>query len=348
MGIESNFIAAKIIRHTPDFAAPIPNISTAYEFNFVQQTYGTKDWQQRRKFPLVGFGFTYTHYGNDAVLGNVYGVYPILQLPLIRGKKIEWTIRLGVGMGYATKHYQLAPDWDTLNNAISTHINNFSTFSTDIRYHINDHFDIQAGLNFSHVSNASFKRPNLGINTYGAHIGIRYFPFSARPEKIYRDLPKLRNRMLFQARLGVAFNQITNNGPAYPGYPIYLASAYVSRRWLSKNKMFAGIDYSYHSNIFAMLRTDALSATEAKAESWKSAFFIGNEFLFGRVGITLQVGYYIKQAAIKLDPYYEKLGGNLYFIQKENGALKELFVSALLKAHGTTAELAEFGIGFGF
>lgn len=346
MGMESNFIAGKILKHSPKFKAPIPDLSTAYEFNFVQQTYGTKDWQQRRKFPLVGFGFAYTHYGNDSVLGNVYGIYPILQLPLVRGKKIEWTLRLGFGLGYATKHFSRIPDWDTLNTAISSHVNNYSTISTDLRYHINDHFDLQAGLNFSHVSNAALMQPNLGINMYGAHIGIRYFPVSAHPKKIYKDLPKLSNRWLFQGRVGIAFNQAGyTDGPMYP---IYLASAYVSRRWLSKNKMFAGIDYSYHSNVYAFLRNNVIYTGDEKSKSWKSAVFVGNEFLFGHVGIMLQVGYYIKQAELKLDPYYEKIGGNLYLVQREKGPLKELCLSALLKVHQTQAELAEVGIGFGF
>jgi hypothetical protein len=62
----------------------------------------------------------------------------------------------------------------------------------------------------------------------------------------------------------------------------------------------------------------------------------------------MQVGVYIKNAALKMDPYYEKLGGNLYLVQKEKGALKELYTSVLLKTHKAQAELVEVGVGFGF
>jgi hypothetical protein len=345
-GLESNFIVGKVFKHTPKFRAPIPDVSTATEFNFVQQTYGRKDWHQRRHFPLVGFGFAYTNYGIDSIYGKCYSIYPTLQLPIVRGKHFEWTLRMGYGLGYITRHYERTPGWDTLNNAISSHINNYTTISTDLRYHINQHWDVQLGGNFTHVSNAALKQPNLGVNMYGAHVGLRYYPVSSRPQKLVRDLPPLKNRWLAQVRLSMAFNEMgTTDGPIYP---VYLASAYVSRRWLSKNKMFAGLDYSYHTKIAAFLENNEIYPGDAKAHAWKSAVFAGNEFLFGRVGILLQLGYYLRAGELSETKYYEKLGGNLYLVQKEHGPIKELCVSALLKAHKTEAELAEIGLGFGF
>lgn len=344
--IESNIVAGKVFKHTPKFRAPIPDLTTAYDLCFLQQTYGKKEWQQRRKYPLVGFGFTYTVYGIDAIYGRCIGMYPVLQLPIVRGNRMEWTLRAGFGLGYVSKHYERVPGWDTLNNAISSHINNFTTFSTDLRYHINTHWDVQLGANFSHISNAALKQPNLGINTYGAHMGVRYYPVTAQPQRMMRKLQPLSNRWLAQARVSMAFNEMgTTDGPLYP---VYIASAYVSRRWRSKNKMFAGIDYSYHRKIEAFLKNNEIFPGEEKAHSWKSAVFAGNEFLFGRVGVLLQAGYYIKDAALSIAPYYEKLGGNFYIIQKEQGPVKEMCISVLLKAHKTEAELAELGIGFGF
>ena len=74
---------------------------------------------------------------------------------------------------------------------------------------------------------------------------------------------------------------------------------------------------------------------------------IGNEFLLGRVGIMLQIGVYLKEGALPVDKYYEKLGCNFYVVQRETGPIKELFLSILLKTHKTQAELAEVGLGIG-
>lgn len=344
VGIEANMMGGKVFKHSTKFFGPVPRMSGAFELAVFQQTDGRKPWQQRRKYPVWGVGITYTDYGLDSIYGKCIGIYPTFQLPLVRCKKLEWTLRFGLGLGYVTKRYSFAPDYDTLNNAISSHINNFTLFTSDLRYHIDKHWDVQVGGNFSHISNAAFRQPNLGVNMYGAHIGLRYFPVTAAPERTLRLLPPLRNRWLVHARLGLAMNGGGNGGG--PMYPVYLASLYTSKRYAGKNKAFAGVDYSYHSNVYAFLKNNELVPGEERAHSWKSAVFIGHEWLMGRGAFVLQAGVYLHEAALRLDPYYQKLGYNYYLIRREEGPIKELFLSALLKTHLTQAELAEFGVGF--
>lgn len=346
VGIESNILAGKIFRHSPKFPTQLPKAVTGIELNAVFQTRGTKDWQQRRKYPVVGFGAMYTNYGIDSIYGQCISIYPNLEIPLLRFKKLEWTVKAAFGLGYMTRKFSRFPDFDTLNTAIGSNFNNFSLFATDIRYRLNEHIDIQVGGNFTHVSNAAFRTPNLGINAYGAHIGVRYFPTTAQPNKIKKELTPLKNRWLVQARLGFSGRQeFTPDGPMYP---VYLVTAFVSKRYHSKNKVLLGLDYSYHSNMYAFLRNNQIHEGEERAYSWKSAVIVGNEFLYGRVGILFQLGFYIKQYALPEDFFYQKLGGNYYLLQKEEGILKELSASILLKTHKFSAELVEVGIGVGF
>jgi hypothetical protein len=234
-----------------------------------------------------------------------------------------------------------------MNNAIGSYVNDYATFMTDLRYHINKHWDVQVGANFSHISNVSYKQPNLGINLYGAHFGIRYFPTTSEPKKIKHELKPLSNRWLAQFRLSMAYTG--SNAPLGPAYPIYLASVYASKRWISKNKVFGGLDYSYHTNIYSfLLNNNFVAAGTEASRSYKVAVFAGNEFMLGRLGVVLQVGYYLKQAYQIQGLYYQKLGGNLYLVQKEKGPIKELFICGYLKTHISVAELAEFGFGMGF
>lgn len=138
------------------------------------------------------------------------------------------------------------------------------------------------------------------------------------------------------------------SAPDGPLYPVYLASVYASKRYMSKNKAFAGLDYSYHENIYAFLRNNEIVEGREKEHSKAVSLFVGNEFLFGRVGIHLQAGYYLKRVNTIQNKMYQKLGANVYLLQREEGLLKELFASILLKTHFTEAELAELGIGVGF
>ena len=108
------------------------------------------------------------------------------------------------------------------------------------------------------------------------------------------------------------------------------------------------MDYSYHTDVYAFLRNNEIEPGREKNHSYKSAVFIGNEFMLGRVGAVLQVGVYTHQAYLRQDAYYEKIGGNYYIVQKEHGPIKEFFVSAFLKTHKIIAELGEIGMGVGF
>ena len=347
-GIEANVLSGRIVRQTSRFQGPIPASSNAFDLNFVWQTYGKKDWQQRRNFPLIGIGATYTDYGMNQVYGNCIGIYPNIQIPLIRGKNLEWTFRLGDGLGYVTKKYQTTAPIDTLNDAIGSHLDDFGVFMMDLRMHFDDHWQFQLGANFTHISNADYHQPNQGVNMAGLHLGVQYFPVTDRPKHIIRELPKLSNRWLFEFRYGMSFKEARAPKIGDPIAPAYHGTGYVSRRWLSKNKLFAGIDYAYHKDVYDFLINYEVDYGHAKAHSWDGAFLIGNEFLEGRVGFVTQLGVYYHQTYLKFDAVYEKIGVNFYLIQKEHGPVKELFLSAMLLTHEIVAEYAEFGIGAGF
>lgn len=345
-GIEVDPLAGKVYKHEPKFTLPIPALTTGLDIDLLQTTYGKKEWEQRRRYPTIGLGFAYVNYGIDSIYGHCFGLYPNMIVPLWNGKDFSWTFRLGDGIGYVTKTFHRSAPVDTINVAIGSHINDFAMFTTDIRYHVNQHWDIQLGAGMTHISDASFHKPNLGINMLSGHIGLRYSPVTSRPQHIVRKNESPKNRWLFQVRGSMSY--VSNYVPGGPVYPVYLASAYVSRRWLGKNKVFGGVDYSYHDNIYSYLRYNYLLPGREAQNSWKSALFAGNEFLVGRVGIVLQAGFYIKQAYLTTLPVYEKIGGNFYFVRREKGPIKEFFLCAFVKTHETVAELGEIGLGLGF
>ena len=151
---------------------------------------------------------------------------------------------------------------------------------------------------------------------------------------------------MVEARLGIAFNGGGNYGG--PLYRTYLATAYVSKRYLSKNKVYLGLDYSYHERVFAFLKNNEIFPGEEAAHSWKSAIILGNEWMYGRGALVGQIGYYLVESYLRQNKIYEKIGYNYYLLRREKGGLKELFLTAYLKTHLTVAELAEFGVGMGF
>jgi lipid A 3-O-deacylase PagL len=346
-GIEANAFTGKVIKHTIKFELPVPAMSDGMDLNFVLKTNGHKEWQQRRNYPIVGVGISYTNYGNDSIYGRCLGIYPNITIPIISGKRLEWTVRIGDGIGYVNRAYSRTPYLDTINNAIGSRVNDYFSFLSDVRFQINRHWDVQAGINFSHISDASFHQPNLGINLAGEHFGVRYFPVTSRPKQIKRELKPLKDRWLFQLRATMGFNE--SNAPLGPLYPIYVGTAFVSKRWISKNKFFAGFDYSYSEQIYSYLRNNIGLGVPGSTywNAYKTAVFAGNEFLLGRVGAVLQLGYYVHQKFDIQEKFYEKIGGNLYLVRKEHGPIKEFYICAFLNAHLAVAEFSEAGFGIG-
>lgn len=345
-GVECSVLAGRIVRHEKKFTAPIPPVSAAFDANFLWRTYGKKDWQQRRNFPQVGIGMTYTSYGNNAVFGNCLGIYPNMQLTLLKRKGVDWTFRFGDGIAYVTKKYQKAFPVDTINTAIGSHINDFAIFMTDIRLPLDYHWQIQFGANFTHISNTDYHQPNLGVNMAGIHVGLQYFPVCRDPQRILKELPRLPNRWLFTVRTGFAYNEARAKDSAE--LPTYIVTAYASRRWQGKNKLFFGADYAYHNDVYAFLKYYGVDYGHEMGHAWDGAFFAGNEMLFGRVGLSGQVGVYYHQTFLKFDPVYEKIGCNFYIIQAENGWIRELFVSTMLLTHEIVAQYGELGLGASF
>lgn len=346
IGVEANAIGGHIFKHTKKFTGPSPSFSGGLDVNLLWKTNGKADWQWRRNLPIVGLGFCYTFYDKENY-GQSIGIYPNLELPIYKKNDWEWTLRFGMGLGFISRQYRpYAPYWDTLNNAIGSRVNNFSLLSSDLRYHINNRWDVQAGLSFTHMSSAKFRLPNLGINLIGGHIGLRYFTQSRSKNSLAKmNLPILKNRWLFQARQGIALT--TGESPGSTATPVYISAVSISKRYWGKNKIIAGADYGYHQSVYDFMRIQAINPGRERASAWNLGVFVAHEFLYGHVGLYMQLGAYVKQTILPKAPIYQRIGMNWYIRQQEKGLVKELYISTLLKTHFATAEFAELGIGIG-
>jgi len=344
IGFEATAKFATMIKHTAKFTGPMPAFCYGSDVNLLFQTYGRKPWHQIRNYPLVGIGLSYMNYNMPDIYGFAIGVNPNITLPIIRRNKWEWTVRAGMGVSFVSKYYNVTTGSNSQNVAIGGHFNNISPFAMDLRYKINRHWHLQAGLNFTHVSNASFQRPNLGINTYGYHIGARYFPVSSEPEKLSTNpAPSFRNNFMFTARTGIAFKE---NGPADgPTFRTYIVQAGIAKRYAGKNKVFTGIDLHYHTHLVYFAAHSATPIQHKMKTAGQYAWYLGHEFVFGRVGIIGQLGYYIRPYEFQSDKLYQKVGGCFYAIRNERGWVKELYFTALLKTHLSVAEIFEMGVG---
>ena len=346
VGIESNYFHSNMMRHSKKITAPLAQNTSAFELSLTKKFKGTRDWQIRRGYPEAGVGLFYLNYNNRNLYGEVFAIVPHLRLRIITKERFTWSLRAGMGFGYVTKPYQRVPHNNLENETIGGNVNKFTPLQTDLRYIFKKHLEFQAGAHLIHVSNASFRRPNFGINIWGVQAGVRYFPVTNKPQRIERPLPQLKNRILVYAKGSIAF--IEKDMPDGGLNRVYNAGVFATKRYLGNNKVILGADYTYNSAMCASLKDNERNIGEENKYSSQSSVFLGNEFEFNRFGIVLQAGYYLTKIDQQTEKYYQKIGGNFYFYKSEKGILKEGIFSLLLKAHTNRAELLELGLNFGF
>ncbi len=347
LGIEFTPKVLSMVKHTTNFTGPISKFCYGFDLNIIRQHYGKKPWHQLRNYPMLGASISYLNYNNESVYGHVIGISPLMVLPLLRNEQWEWTFRAGMGIGIATRYYNRKTNNNTENVAIGGLINNVSPFATDLRFKPNEHWQLSMGLSFTHVSNATLQVPNLGINTWGGHVGVRYFPVTSTPQKIsYKPAPSFRNNYMFFAKASIAYKE--TGAPDGPMFRTYIGQLGVAKRYASKNKVYTGIDYHYHSMKYHFAINSGATVANKMHLAGQFGLFLGHEFIYGKVGLVGQLGYYIVPALDQKERLYQKIGLNYYVIRREKGFLQELYIGGILKTHLTVAELFELGIGVSF
>lgn len=339
-----NYLGGKILIHTPKIHIDAPPYSSAIELSYKKQCLGNKPWHQKFGFPEAAVNICYSMNG-DKVLGNAIAIYPSIQFKILGTHKLNWFGKVGGGLGYINQRWQRTPSADSINNIIGSRLNNFSMFQTGLRFKIEKHWSAQVGLHFYHLSNAAARSPNFGINTFGFHAGINYFPNGIIENFTKQNFPKQKNPLNFGMSSSIAFAEAkTPNGPLYR---IYTFTLHGAKMYRNKNRILFGSDaiYSYKSRAF--INNTYQTKNGKLVSAWQHTAFIGHEFLFGRTGFPVYAGAYLTRP-IGGEKIYQKVGITYHFYTKKHHWAKDIYTALILKTHLVQAQYAELGLGILF
>ena len=165
-------------RETMSHLIKAPN--TAFEVEFSRQDTSGSAWSNVFKYPSRGLTFTYHDYKNPDVLGVSFSVYRFTKFPIFQHKKWGFfDFRLGNGVSYITQKYDEFSN--AKNIAIGSYLNGFVNFQFVYTKQFK-RLVIGGGVDFSHLSNASLKAPNQGLNTFTGFFRAGY---SLAPRKAF-------------------------------------------------------------------------------------------------------------------------------------------------------------------
>ncbi len=332
-----------VTKHTKKLTIDNNGISQGVGVNFQFQTYGKADWHAHRKFPQAGLEVAYFWLNNHQQLGNAFGFLPNITLPIAHKRNFDLRTTIGLGVGWLSKHYD--PFDNPQNNAIGSHVNNYTSVRIFAEKKWTDHWNWTAGVSFSHFSNGSSQLPNYGLNVPAFIFGASYAPSPLHPEdyRISTELPSFR-RWGFFAEANIARKEfIAFNGPKYPIYNLAIAATFNEN---FDNTTFLGIEYEYNFAVYNFYKfLEQYDEATTKNTGKRYLIFAGHEFAFGHIGLGAQLGVYVgPYQYLTIRPFYNKLNAKYYFTPFGKKGIKP-FLALHMKAHLIDAEYISVGMG---
>jgi hypothetical protein len=279
---------------------PISNYQS-FAIQFAVETDGRTLWQQLYNFPSYGAGLNTYRFFNTNELGNPISLYGFFRAPFVRFKK--WSINYDIGTGISFNWNQYHPLKNPYNYAIGSDRTAFVDIGIFFDFQLGKHLDLSTGVALNHFSNGAGKVPNMGINTAGARISLKYI-FNSRPQFIERDfIPKYKKQWEF---LGVfafshkqmAFDTLSSDnqsGFISQDYNIYNFSIGVNRQLGYKIKLGMGLDFGYDEsyNSYIVFEDQMVLPQSGYGNKWSVGVYPSFEWVIKNLSVILQPGWYL-------------------------------------------------------
>lgn len=309
------------------------------------------------------------------MLGNLFAVYPYINLPIVRSKFLGLYIKPGAGISYLTKTFQDAKTYDSNGNiilnksnaAIGSHINVYFAGSINMEIPIAAGISLTGDVGWNHASNGSFIQPNSGLNMINSCVGLKYYPkYNEKPGYTNTENSNSPDKKFStEIILAGGTRQLYYLDNTF--YPV--GSFSVSEFYNINNayRMGLGLD-AFYDGVYngktsfkrTYITTDELQNKIRMGISWQ------HEMIIGKLTAGFHFGVYLINPIKNLEPYEAAKQQTLhkgiiykYDIDKEDGWLytraslkysisKHLFASLGLKTHLQKAEFIEWGLGYRF
>jgi hypothetical protein len=263
-------------------------------------------------------------------IGRRYSITPTHRFTIVDRK--YWTLswNAGAGIGYVALPFNIISN--PKNIAIGTHINASILSAWQSSWKIGHDWKLQWEIQAHHFSNASFKKPNLGLNYLNSYVSFNHTFTSSRDWKT-KEIELPLNHLSItgqifknQSNLPSPNNSWTRNFSAGYYFPI-------SKKWFGEiggDLFLDGSNRIDYSNILG----HSFSLWDARQfGSYIGSGFWGNQ----RLGCYIQCGKYWYQPIQTEGPWYQRIGIRYMFH-------KNWMIQLGLKTHFAQADNFEVGI----
>lgn len=319
----------------------------ASRLEFGWQTKGNKLWEQYYNLPYFGIGVYGVDFFDDNELGTPSAIYGYWGGPFKRWGRLSVNYQMGFGITYNWKHYDT--EVNPFNIAIGANKTVYIDLGTTINYYLSNRFDVGLGFSVSHFSNGATTLPNFGLNLAAARIFAKYQFNKQRPEIKTWEIPEYVKETEFYTFIAVGTKQAefdTTNTALKDKYLdvnffAMTISTAVQRQVSYKFKFGGGLDFSYDESTGAqmvILNPQTNKVDAPFSDKIGVGFFVSGEWVFGKLSVIGQPGYYLKKTYG--DKFYQRLGLKYHFG-------RHLFAGINIRAvQFAKADLIEWNMGY--
>jgi hypothetical protein len=149
-----------------------------------------------------------------------------------------------------------------------------------------------------------------------------------------------RNR--FGIQTGLAFDETNSpDGPTYTNPSLTLT---YSHQIHMGNFIFGGINSLFNSSDYAFAKLNDNQQRNQFVTSFDESLFLGDEFMFNRVGFSVALGAYFYNPTLRPNLFYSELGLR-YYISTSSTSKHHLFGGVYLHTHKINAYYVELALG---
>lgn len=323
-----------ILTHSPRMSF-ITNQHVGKRELYVQRnTSGEHKWHQRFGFPRMGISFTYFSLNNPKHLGDAYTLTPYLNFNLLSKRTFNLRFRTALGVGFLEKPFDI--ETNHKNTAIGSKFNLSFSFSLESEVALTKRLVLSFGTSFSHFSNTSIQKPNLGINIPTIESGLIY-RFGKKVKLNYveeSEFVRTNGKWIISGGFGV--NQTVRTSERK-----YTASALMLSREKQlnhKSSIGGSIDAFYNPGRIKSALQDSVFIDKG-FDNGQLGISVYHALHIGALNVIAQMGYYLKSEDKGLGNIYHMAGGRIRFKDKWN-------VFFALKTHFARAEYLLFGLSY--
>lgn len=299
------------------------------ELSLVKQTSGRQEWEQVYGKPRYGVSLYFSDFGNKEVLGQSYGSFGFVELPMATYKSWSLNAKLTAGIGVVTKTFDLEDN--PKNNAIGSHLNALVIIGVNLNKYFKQS-TLSVGIDMTHLSNGATVLPNLGINVPYLSLGYtRYFRPLVMEEKTSEE-PKSFIRHAFITSALFSVKQIYPTGGRH--YLVGSVSAIYHHQFTRKAAMDLSIDFISNQS-----HADESTEVVNQWDIFQLGLYAGFVLPVNQFDYILGMGYYVKNSINPNGPVYHRFGFRYHLNEK-------VMLNLSIKSHWGKADYFEYGIAY--